>query len=161
MQTQSIVSVVAPDALAVTVAHVYAAGECLGGKLTFTGALFPVAQGAALVQALEALDAANAKVPFELVIFNANPSASTLTDAVAAVIHANDLAKVIRRVSVLASDYVSVASRSLVDIAVNKVVQNAAGQTMYAALICSAAGAGNYAAVTDLTLKLALLGNKQ
>lgn len=118
-----------------TTAPAYSAGDCVGGKLTLTGALRVAGLGAVL-QSLFLADPANQKAALELLIFNADPTASTLTDNAAAAIHANDISKIIRRISIAASDYVTIDSKAFVDLSPGgRILRAASGTTLYAALI--------------------------
>ena len=141
-------------ALAVTAAA-YSAGHCVGGKLTLAGAV-RANSGTALLQSLLLIDTSNQKAALELLIFNADPTSSTLTDHAAAVLHANDIGKIIRRVSIAAADYVTLDSKAFADIVPGgRVVKTASGVDLYACLI--AVGTPTYAAATALTLRAGFL----
>lgn len=103
-------TVVAP---AITVTNgAYHANDNVGGVLTLTGAS-RVSGKATTLTRVSVLDAANQKKQLELVFFNANPSASTFTDNAAPVIHANDQAKFVGRITINSSDYISVGTTGL------------------------------------------------
>jgi hypothetical protein len=141
---------------AVTVtAAAYSAGHCVGGKLTLSNALRTAGKGA-ILQSLFLRDTSNQKAALELLIFNADPSASTLTDHATAVIHANDVDKIIRRISIAASDYVTIDSKAFVDLAPGgRVLSAASGVDLYAALI--AVGTPTYAATAAIGVRLGVL----
>jgi hypothetical protein len=139
----------------VTASSAYSAGNCVGGKLTLANAV-RVAGGTAALQSLLLIDAANQKAALELLLFNADPTASILNDKAAAVIHANDIAKIVRRISIATADYVTIDSKAIVDLAIaGRVLKAASGTSLYAALVTS--GTPTYAATTDLTLRLGML----
>lgn len=144
----------------VVTAALYAAGNCVGGLLAITNAV-RLAGKAAILQSLLLTDRAKQNAAMDLVIFDANPAGSTLTDKVAAVIVAADVPKIIRRIGIFASDYATPGGAAGV---VSSVVDNspggrvllpAAGTTLWAALITS--GTPTYATTADLELNLGLL----
>lgn len=141
--------------VAVSTTPAYTAGDCVGGKLTLTGALRAAGAGAAL-QSLLIRDTSNQKAALELLIFNADPTASTLTDNAAAVIHASDVAKVIRRISIAAADYVTIDSKAWADLSPGgRVLAAPAGVDLYAAFV--AVGTPTYALTTALGVVLGIL----
>lgn len=146
-------AVIAPT-LAVTAAA-YSAGHLVGNKLTLTG--IARADGKlALLQSLFLIDTSNQKAALELLIFNANPSATTFTDHATLSINAADVGKIVRRVSIAAADYVTIDTKAFADISPGgKVLKPASGVDMYACLV--AVGTPTYAATTALTLNLGVL----
>lgn len=75
-------------------AAAYAAGQGIGGLLTFGSAVTEVA-GSAMVQAVTVTFASGVQPQLDLVLFTAAPTASTVTDRVTTAIVAADLAKII------------------------------------------------------------------
>lgn len=133
----------------------YSAGDCVGGLLTISNAV-RVSGGTAVLQSLFLRDTSNQKAALTLLIFNANPSASTFTDNVALAIHANDIDKIIRCINIAAADYTTVDSKAFVDLSPGgRVLKAASGTSLYAALLTS--GTPTYAATTALLLRLGLL----
>jgi hypothetical protein len=140
----------------VSTSPAYSAGDCVGGKLTLSSIMRTGGPGTALLQSLFLMDTSNQKAALELLIFNANPSASTFTDNSAISLHANDIGKIIRRISIAASDYVTIDSKAFVDLSPGaRVLKAASGVDLYAALV--AVGTPTYAATTALTLRLGVL----
>lgn len=128
-------------------AGLYAAGDCVGGLLTLTGALRTNAAGARW-HALVVTDAANVAPELDVLLFNASPSASTFTDHAPAVLDAADAAKVVRRAAVLTAHYTTIGGVAVADVALSdRVVRAASGTTLYAALV--ARGTPTFAATTD------------
>ncbi len=74
----------------------YADGDVIGGKMTLTGAARAGGDGGAVVAAAvySKVDIA-ASIPIRVILFNADPSASTFTENSAPSIHADDLSKII------------------------------------------------------------------
>lgn len=141
--------------ITVSTSPAYSSGDCVGGKLTLSS-IVRTAGGTALVQSLFLRDTSNQKAALELLIFNADPTSSTLTDNAAAVIHANDIDKIVRRISIAASDYVTIDSKAWTDLSVGgKPIKPASGSDMYAALITT--GTPTYAATTAIGLRLGVL----
>lgn len=140
--------------ITVSTSPAYSAGDCVGGKLTLSSIVR--APGTAVLQSLFLIDTSNQKQALELLIFNADPSSSTFTDNAAISLHANDVGKIIRRISIAATDYVTIDSKAFVDLSPGgRVLKAASGQDLYAALV--AVGTPTYAATTALTLRLGVL----
>ena len=88
-----------PDSLPATSTSAYAAGDVLGGKLTFAGAL-RTGGGSGIIQDISVvLKTAALAAALDIVLFRADPAASTFTDNAAFAVHANDIAKVIGCIS--------------------------------------------------------------
>jgi len=139
----------------VSTSPAYPAGDCVGGKLTLSG-IARVSGKAALLQSLFLIDTSNQKAALELIIFNADPSSTTFTDNSALSINSADVGKIVRRISIAASDYVTIDTKAFADLTISgKVLKPASGTDMYAALV--AVGTPTYAATTALTLNLGVL----
>ncbi len=123
----------------------YAAGDCLGTvkKITSGGIQNPFM----LVHAVTVKDADNQKKDFDIVFFNAEPTAGTYTDNAAASIPAADLAKVIGVIKVVAADYTTYGSVAIGDKRVGRPIF---GATHY---LCVAQGTPTH---TDAGLKIDL-----
>lgn len=138
----------------VSTSPAYSVGDCVGGKLTLSSIVRSGSKG--LLVSVLVSDTSNQKAGLELLIFNADPSGSTLTDNTAAVIAAADVSKVIRRISIAASDYVTIDSKAFADIVVSgRELKPASGTDLYAALVTT--GTPTYAATTALGLRLGVL----
>jgi hypothetical protein len=132
---------------------VYEAGDCVGGKITLTDAM-RVSGGSGVLQSITVIDVSATKPALELLLFNADPTAATLTDQ-AAVALSTDITKVMHRIPIYTSDYATVASVSIADITVNKVVEAVGSDNLYAAIV--ATGAHDFVAVTDLKMSFGFL----
>jgi hypothetical protein len=75
-------------------AAAYAAGQCVGGLITLANA-GRVTSGSGLVQAMTASFVSGVLPSLDIILFNANPTGSTLTDKTTAAVATADLAKVI------------------------------------------------------------------
>jgi hypothetical protein len=138
----------------ITVAtSVYEADDCVGGKLTLTDAV-RVSGGSGVLQNITVLDASATKPAFEILIFNADPTAATLTDQ-AAIALSTDVAKVIHRIPVYTSDYTTVAGVSIADVNVGKVVQAVGSDNLYACIAATAAH--DFAATSDIKMHFGFL----
>jgi hypothetical protein len=131
----------------------YEAGDCVGGKITLTDAM-RVSGGSGVLQSITVIDVSATKPALELLIFNADPTAATLTDQ-AAVALSTDISKVIHRIPIYTSDYTTVASVSIADITVNKVVEAVGSDNLYAVIV--ATGAHDFVAATDLKMSFGFL----
>src|ERR1700757_2236634 len=76
-------------------AGAYAIGASIGGVLSFTGAARAVGLGTGIVYGATIVDPARQVGAIDLLFFNSNPTNSTFTDNVAAVLAAADAAKVV------------------------------------------------------------------
>ena len=121
----------------------YTSGDVVGGKLTVSGAItFPA--GTAMLQSLLILDKSNQKAALTIIVFDADPSASTFTDNSAPVINAADVSKIIRKVNVAAADYETVGGIAIADLAaLSKIVEAASGTTLY--IVITTTGTPTYA----------------
>lgn len=132
----------------------YAAGNLIGSKLALPNCLGK-GNYSAWLEGLVVLDRGNQKAAIDLVLFNADPAATTFADNTAFAVNPADAGKVIGLVSVLAGDYVSIATTLAV--ATKKDFRMAlknttSSPTLYAALVCR--GTPTYTATTNLTLQL-------
>ena len=134
----------------------YAAGDCIGGKLTLTDAM-RVNGGTGILQSLFMMDRSGTQKPaLEILIFNADPTASTLTDQAAVSIHADDVGKVIRRISIAAGDWILVAGNYMADLNLTKIVKSgAAGKNLYAAIV--ATGTPTFTATSNLIARFGIM----
>ena len=134
----------------------YTAQDNIGGLLTLTDAMLSEG-GTGLLQSLLVADASGQKPALEILIFNANPSSSTITDQAAISIHADDVGKIIRRISVSQGDYVNVGSKYYADLSPgSRLLQAASGsKNLYAAIVCT--GTPDFVASTDLKVKFGIL----
>jgi hypothetical protein len=139
------------DATAVT-ASGYSAGNAVGGKRTLTGALTSVGTG--ILESIIVLDRADQKAALDIFIFDADPTAATITDKAAFVFSTDDL-KVIAHVSVAASDYVTVNSKAVAHETSLGIALKASGTTLWAAVVTS--GTPTFAATTDVQITFGIL----
>jgi len=144
------VAVVAPT-ITVT-AGAYDANDNIGGTLTLTGAARVAGGGTALTR-ITVTDAANQKAQLELLFFSANPSASTFTNNAAPVIHADDIAKLVGRLTVYASDYATINAKGIACLANIGLAMVPTTADLYLAIMTP--GTPTYAATSDLRMSLA------
>jgi hypothetical protein len=135
-------------------AGAYAAGDLIGGKLTLSPAVRLPGFGG-IITRITLSDKAKQNAPIDVVLFVADPDATTFTDQAALDIDDADLLNSFH-VSILATDYASFADNS--EATVNNVgaaFRLAAGsKELYAALVCR--GTPTYAAAGDLQLTVAI-----
>jgi len=77
---------------------IYASGDLIGGKLTLTDILGKGNYEAKLCGYFVS-DKGNQKASLDILLFNADPSATTFTDTAAFAVHASDMDKVCTRLS--------------------------------------------------------------
>lgn len=131
----------------------YTIGDCIGGKLTLTDAV-RVSGGSGVLQTITIVDSSNIKPALEIIIFNSNPNAATLTDG-SAIAFSTDVSKVIQRIPVYTSDYTTVGGVAIATITPGMIVQAVGSANLYAAL--NAVAAHDFVAATDLQVKFGLL----
>lgn len=131
----------------------YSAGDVMGGKITLAD-ICRAAGKAVVVNDIELIDADNQKPTGALYFFDADPSASTLTDNSAFVLHANDIAKVIRRQPIVSGDWVTVDSKGVCHPDFKPFVMVGATATLYAVFVVD--GTFNMATTTAITGTLGL-----
>lgn len=134
---------------------IYASGDLLGTKMTFAGAAKEgVGSGTIHTVVLSDLDKESANV--DLIIFNANPSATTFTNNAALDIDDADLSKIACIISITTHATFSDNGISYAN-GTNCVfeIADAATPTLYAALVVRATP--TYTTAADLTLRLSIL----
>lgn len=145
-----------PDTLAVTASSAYASGNLVGNKMKFTGILGAKKTG--ILHSLCIRDISNtAKLPMQLIIFNADPSATIFTDKSAFTINAADKAKIMRSIPISASDYTTIGGVAIVDLRNLGGVIKSATQDLFACLVATGAGSGNFSATTDLNISIGVI----
>jgi len=139
----------------VSTSPAYTAGDAVGGKETLTAAL-RTSNGTVILESLVLLDRANQKQPMEVIIFDADPSAATITDNTAFVYSTDDL-KVVARISIAATDYVTLNSKAIANLRGLGVAikGNDSSTSLYAALVTT--GTPTFAATTDIQLSFGFL----
>lgn len=146
----------------ITSGTAYAAGDLIGGKLTFSNAVLSSIRHADIVGAV-LRDSSKQSADIDLVIFSADPSATTFTNDSAFAVHADDLAKVVAVVKFRnATDYVAFSANSvgIVDNLAKKV--RTTGTTnpsnvfdaLYGALVSR--GTPTYTSTTALTVGITI-----
>lgn len=143
------------DTTAVSTSPAYTAGDAVGGKRTLTDAL-RTSNGSAILESITLLDRANQKAAMELIIFDSDPSAATITDNSAFVYSTDDL-KVLARITIAATDYVTLNSKAIAQLrGLGVTLKGANNNTnLYAALVTT--GTPTYAATTDVQITFGFL----
>lgn len=129
----------------------YSAGDSIGGKIVLANAV-RIAGGTARLENLVITDKANQKPSGYILIFNADPSAATITDN-AAFVMSTDLTKIIARIDVSAADYITLGTDNIAVADVpysGRLLKSAATTSLWAAWI--ALSAPNLASTSDLQL---------
>lgn len=130
---------------------IYAALDNMGGKITLAGAVPQGGMG--ILDEIVLIDVGNQAPVLDITIFNADPTAATLTDNAAMVITAADASKVSGRIGVVAGDWVSVGTIKVATLRnLGALVRAIAGVDIYAALQVTS-GTPDMVAATDLRAK--------
>jgi hypothetical protein len=131
----------------------YHASDCIGGKFTLADALMGDGSEALLAWVM-ITDANNQKPALEIVIFNANPTAATLTDN-AAIAFSTNLANVVARIAVASTDWATVGGVGIANVYAMRMVEGSVGSNhLYAAVMV--VGTPTYVAHDDLVFKFGL-----
>lgn len=137
-----------------TNASAYEAGDCVGGKITITNAM-RVATGTGVLMSIDLIDKANQKAAMDVLIFNADPAAATITDDTAFV-YSTDITKQIARIPIAAGDYTTINSIATVSLgSLGRTLKAASGQNLYAALVLS--GTPTYTSTSDIVITFGIL----
>jgi len=127
----------APAAPPTVSASAYAAGQVIGTKFTLPNAA-RVAAGAGLIQAATLLSKTATTAAIDIIIFSADPTASTLTDKTAPTIAAADIDKIVGVIHL--TDWSALGTAALAqNLAVGLPFRLPAGTSLYAVLIARAA----------------------
>jgi len=142
-----------PTSLAVTASSAYSSGQFLGGLLTFTSAT-RLSAGSGLLQTAILADASKQNALVDLILFNANPSSTTVTDKTTADIAAADLPKVIGVAHI--TDCISLSTRGLCLAQTQAIpVTLASGTTLYGVMVVR--GTPTYPSTSAVGLTLTFL----
>src|SRR5262245_17466065 len=87
----------------------YSAGDAIGGKLQLTQTTKAI-KSVVILDSLLVRDANNQKAALELIVFDSDPTAATITDNTAFA-WVTDFSKVIARIAVGTTDYVTIDSK--------------------------------------------------
>jgi hypothetical protein len=136
-------------------AAAYAAGNVIGGLLTFASAA-RIAAGSGLVQSASCTFVSGVVPSLDLVLFNASPSGSTVTDKTAVAVATADLAKVIGVVHLTDTTLLGATTPSVVQGETQALpFKLTSGSTVYGALITRTAI--TLTSTSDATITLSVL----
>lgn len=130
----------------------YASGEVIGSKLTFANAVLAAGETALLQAVTVNCKVANTSA-LDLILFNADPSASTFTDNAALDVNVDDLGKVIGVVHI--TDWTSLGTPATGQAKNEALPFSLAGTALYGVLV--ARGAVNLAGTSDITVSVRLV----
>jgi len=135
-------------------AALYSAGNCVGGKITFTGAARKAGQGGT-IQGAVLRDKAGQAGAYDLFLFDADPSATTVTDKSAVAINTADLAKCIGVITFPAATIKlgAASTMGVITVANNALAYKlTSGTTLYGILVTR--GTPTYASTSDVSVDL-------
>jgi len=136
----------------VVTAGLYAANDIIGGKLTLANAA-RIAGGLTRLENILITDRANQKAAGFILIFDADPTAATLTNDGPLTLSTDDF-KVVARIDVSAASYLSVGStpKAVADIPYAGRLMKAVGsRNLYAVFVTTSTP--TYAATTDIQIQ--------
>ena len=135
-------------------AAAYSSGNCVGGKITFSNAVRVAGQGG-VIAGVTIRDKAGQNVPYDLFLFDADPTNTTITDKIAVAINTADLAKVIGVVSLTGIVLGAASTMGVLTNAPSLGFKLGSGTTMYGILVTR--GAPTYASTSDVSIDLTIL----
>ena len=151
-KTESLNAKVAP---VVSAGAAYAAGNAIGAKLQFENILGAKKTG--VLHSLLITDRTNvARLPMEVLIFNADLTGAVVNRTAYTFDNA-DVPKLIRRISIAASDYINVGGVAIVDIRGIGGVLKSTNQDLWVVCVATGAGSGNFTNTTDFNIRLGVL----
>lgn len=136
-------------------AGAYAANDIVGGKLTITDAA-RVSGGLVRLENIVITDRANQKAGGYILLFDADPTAATLTNDGPLTLSTDDF-KVVARIDVSAADYISLGStpKAVADIPYSgRLMKTVGSKNLYAVFVTI--GTPTYAAATDVQIQFNL-----
>jgi hypothetical protein len=133
----------------------YSSGDSIGGVMTVAG-VSPSAGQPGVLTYVRATSLVAVGADIDLLIFNANPAASTFTDNAAAVVDPADLAKIVGVVTLTSAAWKALSGTQVVQGVTAQVpVNGQAGKDIYVAGI--ARGAINLASAADLVFRFSVV----
>jgi hypothetical protein len=142
------------DTTAVSTTPAYTSGDAVGAKRTLTN-VFLSSGGTAILESITVLDRANQAAALEIIFFDSDPTNATITDNAAFVYSTDDL-KVLGRVSVAASDYVTLNSKAIATLkGIGLTLKGNATTSLFVAVVTT--GTPTYAATTDVQITFGFL----
>lgn len=135
--------------------NIYATGEVIGGKLTFSNAMADTT-GTGFLVSVRIIDQSAQASDLDLVIFSSNPTSTTFTDQAALDIADADLSKVIGVVNFGSSSRFAFADNGIKFVANQTIpiVSLTNNTTLYGVLVSR--GTPTFAGATDLSVTLGL-----
>lgn len=134
--------------------NIFAAGDAVGGKQTFTSAAL-LSGGIAVLESLTVIDKGNQKPVIDIVFFDSDPTAATITNN-ASFVFSTDVSKVVARVSVAAADYQTIDSIAIAQVppaTLREIVLKASGSANLFAAVILRSGTPTFLSTTDLIFK--------
>lgn len=131
---------------------IYAAGDLIGGKLTFANAA-RVASGNGEIFSVLLADQAKQSIAIDLILFDSDPTGTTFTDQAALDIADADLTKIICVVPI--TTYAALNDNSIGFASVRFPFALASGTSLYGCLVSR--GTPTFAAGADVTVRLGIL----
>lgn len=139
-------------------AAAYASGNSVGGKIALAS-IMSVAGGSAFLHHVSIVDKSNTKPSGNLIFFDADPTAATLTDK-SAFVYSTDISKQIGRVAVSASDYASINSIATASLPnLGRLMKSAATTGLWMAFVLDGTSVPTFASTSDIIIKTKWIPN--
>ena len=144
----------AADTAAVTAAA-YSTGNAVGAKRTFSSMALASGLGG-ILQTVIVRDKAGQNVNYDLILFDADPTSTTITDKAAVAVNTADLAKIIGVVSLTGIVLGAAATMGVLTASgLGLAYKLTSGTTIYGILVTR--GAPTYASTSDVSVELIAL----
>lgn len=139
-------------AVPVVASAAYASGDALGSAAIRVPSAAAADGRLSVLRTLVLTDLAKQNAAINLLVFERNPTGTTLTDNAAVDVADADIAKLIGFLKILSTDYVSLNDNSLAVTKPDLAFRTSANGSIW--LIAMSAGTPTYASTADLYLKL-------
>jgi len=138
--------------------NVYASGDLIGGKLTFSKVMANI-ESSGVLREVHVYDKAKQAVTLTLILFSSDPTGTTFTDQAAFDVADADLDKIVAIVPLsthlsLNDNSVTYATGLAIPVRSTDVTDRDTRRTLYGALMSG--GTPTYAAATDVKVRLAI-----
>ncbi len=143
------------SAQTVTASSAYTAGNAVGGKITYANAVRVAGQGG-VIQSAVLRDKAGQSAAYDLFLFDADPSSTTVTDKSAVAVNTADLAKVIGVIPISGIALGAASTMGAITASgLGLSFKLTSGTTVYGILVTR--GTPTYASTSDVSVDLVIL----
>ncbi len=138
----------------VTSATTYSAGDSVGGKVTLTNAV-RISGGTGILNSIMVIDKDNQSAPLDILIFDSDPSAATITNA-ATFVFSTSISKLIAKIPIATTDYTTFDTISVAQIGgIGRIIKANGSANLYAAVVTT--GTPTYTTTSSIIVNYGLL----